>query len=237
VREAHVLIPAHNEELLIGRCLTSVRLAAGGLAGIRTHVTVMLDTCTDRTADRVRQFPEVDAVEVRLGSVGGARAAAIERIRELHRGRDPRSVWVASTDADSQVPPHWLTRQLDLARGGAELVLGTVRPDPADLDPVTHSLWHLEHRGLRDRVHGANLGFTFDACLRVGGYPAVELHEDVLLMRAMRATGIRVVCTDTTEVVTSGRRLGRVSNGFAGYLRRLGESPDTFAKPPLAVRA
>jgi glycosyltransferase involved in cell wall biosynthesis len=47
-----VLIPAHNEEQLIGACLRSVALAArcAGLRGEAVQVFVALDRCSDGTA-------------------------------------------------------------------------------------------------------------------------------------------------------------------------------------------
>ena len=61
-----------------------------------------------------------------------------------------------------------------------------------------------------------------DAYLAVGGFAPEPLHEDVLLVEAVRATGRPWVATDTIRVATSARRTGRVADGgFAGYLRRL----------------
>ena len=50
-------------------------------------------------------------------------------MRELLRltsGSDPSAVWLATTDADTAVPPGWLRRQLEYADAGWDVVLGTV---------------------------------------------------------------------------------------------------------------
>jgi cellulose synthase/poly-beta-1,6-N-acetylglucosamine synthase-like glycosyltransferase len=48
-----VIIPAHNEEVLIGRCVTS--LFASAKNGPRCTVAVVADNCTDATAEKARQ--------------------------------------------------------------------------------------------------------------------------------------------------------------------------------------
>src|SRR5271170_4633547 len=46
-----VVIPAHNEELLIARCVASLRASA---ADTRTRVVVIAHNCSDQTAERAR---------------------------------------------------------------------------------------------------------------------------------------------------------------------------------------
>ena len=48
-----VIVPAHNEELLIARCVAS--LFASAANGTRCSVIVVADNCTDKTADRARE--------------------------------------------------------------------------------------------------------------------------------------------------------------------------------------
>lgn len=68
-------------------------------------------------------------------------------------------------------------------------------------------------------MHGANLAFTLAAYARSGGLRPVDLHEDQLLVKAMRAAGCR--WTTGTSVQTSGRTTSRVRGGFATYLSTL----------------
>lgn len=62
-----VCIPAHNEEDHIDRCLATVLHAARhvGLAGEPVRVVVVLDACTDATAERVTAWP-VTALSVNV---------------------------------------------------------------------------------------------------------------------------------------------------------------------------
>lgn len=224
-----VVVPARDEEEHLGACLGSV-LAAAGLVrrvhGCDVGVTVVLDSCTDRSAAVVASFPEVRSLVVRDGVVGLARGRGMTA---LDRGVP---TWVACTDADSVVPRRWLGVQLALAEQGLDLVVGTVTPDPRDLATTDLRAWHALHplgEG-HDFVHGANLGFSLAAYDRVGGFAQLSTGEDVDLVERMRSAGVPWRATDRTRVLTSGRRHGRAPAGFAGFLRKL--DPDVSGRTP-----
>ncbi|MEY2847909.1 MAG: hypothetical protein RI885_574, partial [Actinomycetota bacterium] len=134
-------------------------------------------------------------------------------------------IWIASTDADSQVDADWLVEQLTSARGGADVVVGTIRPDPRDLSAEQHSAWHtraLEARIDADAgagVHGANLGLRGDVDARLGGFAPLRVGEDDDLVRRARQLGLRVVASDRGQVTTSARIDGRAPHGYAEFVR------------------
>ncbi|MET1154371.1 glycosyltransferase [Arthrobacter sp.] len=234
VRHIAVVVPVHNEEKLLGSCLRQVRRAMDVLQRERSAcsvaLTVVLDRCTDGSADIARDIcamdPRVAVVAGEFGSVGAARSAGIEAA--LHRaGRQSTAamadVWVACTDADSAVPDHWLTGFAALADTGADAVTGTVEPEPASIPPALLRSWRTKYSAqeAHTRVHGANLGVRASTYLAVGGFTAAAEHEDVRLVEAIRAAGGAVLPSDQLQVVTSGRLRGRTPSGFAGYLARL----------------
>lgn len=228
IRAVAVVIPANNEEELLPRCIASLGAAIAELRSRlatppRVLVTLVLDDCTDGSELIARQSG-FDVVLTGGGGVGGARAvgvaAALEKLRRS--GFDDESVWIASTDADSAVPVGWLTTQLAFADEGVDVVLGTVRPDPADFSPEQQRAWSATHviGRANGNVHGANLGMRADRYARAGGFDAVLEHEDVRLVERMRALpGIRVLSTDDCWVLTSARQQGRTPGGYAGHLR------------------
>ncbi|WP_235530594.1 glycosyltransferase family 2 protein [Phycicoccus sp. Root563] len=229
-----VVVPARDEELVLPDCLRSLERAVGALHAVRPHVAVtvlvVLDRCTDGSAEVVARHPWVRSLDSSAGRVGTARAGgAADALRDA---TDPREVWLASTDADSVVPPHWLTAQVELAEGGADLVLGTVEPELVDDGLLGR--WRQRHRlgEGHPHVHGANLGVRASRYLEVGGFPAVALHEDVLLSEAVKATGAAWVATDATRVRTSGRLDGRARGGFGTYLRDLAAESDPAVVVP-----
>lgn len=220
-----VVIPARDEEALLPACLEAVRVARDVLRAqhptVDTEVFVVLDACHDDTAGVVARHG-VRAVTSRAGNVGAARALGVEAAAEW--AGDRGDLWIAGTDADSVVPPHWLLTQVHLAAHGRDLVVGTVSPRPVDLSPEVLAAWHARHTlgDGHEHVHGANLGFSLDAYLRVGGFAPLPVHEDVELVEAMRRASVDWVATGAIDVSTSGRRTARAPLGFASYLEGLG---------------
>lgn len=231
IRGLAVVVPARNEKALIGRCLSALTaardhaLARTSTPAVSIRLIVVADACTDGTAALARSVEGVEVIEITAGSVGSARAAgAVRALDELcggPRGLDAADVWIANTDADSVVPAGWLVEQLALAESGVDVMLGTVRPDPADLSPESARLWREQHEAAapRGRIYGANLGIRADHYLRAGGFAPLAEHEDVDLVTRARLAGSHTQTTDACEVLTSGRRHGRTPGGFARYLR------------------
>lgn len=232
VEHVVVVVPARDEEQLVGRCLGSLQAARQAARAVRPDLTVdlvlVLDRCTDGTRSVAVGHLDVRLVDLDEGRAGAARAAGV-RDALARSTADPARTWVAGTDADSVVPEGWILEHLRLADTGADVVVGTVRPDPADLSPAQLAAWRSTRVPGRPNghVHGANLGVRADAYLRVGGFPDRPEHEDVDLVGALTAAGARVVATDTCDVLTSGRLVGRTPGGYAGYLRsRFGSAED-----------
>lgn len=222
-----VAIPVRNEAQLLPRCLASLAVAQERVkdAGVEVAVVAVLDSCTDSSPAIAASYSWLATVKAELGSAGAARAVAASQSIQAAQSMAPDShVWLATTDADSAVPPHWLTRQLELARSGVELMLGTVEPDPVDLGAPRLAHWWKAHSLNEGHIHvfGANLAMTAAAYSRAGGFPAVPVGEDVQLVERLKASGVPWVATDTCRVLTSGRTDGRTESGFAGYLRSSG---------------
>ncbi len=187
-------------------------------------VCVVLDRCTDRSEDVVARFPGVRRYRVTFGRVGAARDFGIRSaLVTSQRSAQLGSTWVLCTDADSAVPPDWLTTHAELAGAGADMVLGTVIPDPNELSLAMLVRWAREHSNAdgHGHVYGANFGLTADMYGIVGGFDNVPAHEDALLAAAARGRGANVVATSRSPVLTSARRTGRAPGGFAHYLHTL----------------
>lgn len=223
----HVVVPARNEEALLPRCLDSIEMAGSLLRAeqpqIAISVCVVLDGCTDRSEALVRQRLGVRTLTIDSCSAGAARRHGLDDVVRRTPDRSRHTTWVANTDADTVVPPHWLTAQVAVAQAGIQLVVGTVVPDADDLAAAVLAEWWARHDlgESHPYVHGANLGFTLSAYLAVGGYRSLREHEDVTLVRALRDAGVPWLATDTTRVLTSGRQSGRTPGGFGRYLHHL----------------
>jgi len=204
---AGVVVPAHNEQEHLPSCLATLRGAA---------VIVVADACTDRTAEVARRAGAL-VVEVAARNVGAARAAGGHEL--LRRGAS----WVATTDADTLVPPGWLNTQLEYAARGWDAVAGTVAVADWTGHPPKRPAAYARHYA-RDRapVHGANLGFSAHAYVAAGGFPAIPTGEDRALVKAMERTGHRVLHTPRVRVLTSARHRYRAPHGFGHLLTTLG---------------
>lgn len=220
-----VVVPARNEQDCVGACLDALAVAVAELrraTAVEAHTVVVLDDCRDATADVVASYPDVVTVRSTAGCVGSARRAGVAAA--LRRCAPIGSTWIASTDADCRVPGTWLVDMVAHAAAGADVVLGTVRPD----DTATAALaaaWSDAH-SLADghpHVHGANLGISAAAYRTLGGWTALPAHEDRDLVERALARGLRIVRTDRSPVVTSARLQGRAPSGFAAYLQQLSD--------------
>lgn len=224
-----IVVPARNEQDGILDCLDAIDVSRRHLGfarpDLRTRLVVVLDSCTDATASLIHGRADTEVVVVDHASVGAARAAGTAR---LVAGWPHRELWLANTDADSLVPRHWLSTMLDHAEAGADLVLGTVRPDDR-LDHRLRRVWDSHHTFTdgHPHVHGANFGIRLGAYRALGGWSATRTGEDVEL--AGRAVGRFVVHRAADlAVTTSSRATGRAPHGFADYLRAL-DAPDDLA--------
>jgi hypothetical protein len=232
-----VVLPVRDEEGLLGSSLRAIIAASRPLmaTGHRVSLVLVLDRCRDDSAavaEAVRH--RAVAEDPRLGfSVVVSEAANVGRARHLGAMRlldacgdlDPTRVWLASTDADSKVPPNWLTHQMDQYRLGVEGWAGTVVIEDWSGRPPSLAA-SFAHRYRVDRlerphVHGTNLAVRADAYLRAGGYPSIPTGEDHGLWQALVATGAHVVHDHTCPVITSSRVDARAPLGFAHALDQI----------------
>jgi hypothetical protein len=145
----------------------------------------------------------------------------LSRTRQLA----PADVWLATTDADTLVPPGWLSQHLHYADAGWDAVVGTVTvTDWAEHPPEVPPLFYQRYgnsQGTHPHVHGANLGFSARAYLAAGGFSPSPTAEDHALVESLRAAGATILRTTEVSVVTSARRQARAPRGFGHLLSTL----------------
>jgi glycosyltransferase involved in cell wall biosynthesis len=230
-----VIVPAHDEGTLIGRCLASLRraLAHPAVAALDRRVVVVADRCADDTAAVARRAIArglAGAVaHVDFRSAGRARAEGVAVALAAWPAADPAATWLANTDADTRVPADWLARQVGAAAQGYAAVAGIVDVDTfaghhhrARMRGLFRATYHIPEDRPHPHVHGCNLGVRADAYLHAGGWPAVDLAEDHRLWNAIRSRGWRCLSDRWLRVITSGRPDGRARGGFADTLVALG---------------
>jgi len=211
-----VVVPAHDEEAVIGACLDSIGVAARwpALGGEPVLVVVALDTCSDGT-ERIAR--ERGARVLRLGERNVGAARALGATFALEAG----ARWLAFTDADSTVAPDWLAAQL---AQGSDAVCGTIAVDDWGSygEPLNRHFdaTYTDADGHR-HIHGANLAVSAVAYRRAGGFMPLVSSEDVALVAALTASGASIAWSAAPRVVTSARRSYRAPGGFGATLERV----------------
>lgn len=238
VEHVAVVIPARDEERSVAAAVHAARSAAVNLPpGLTVDVVVVADACSDHTATAA-SAAGAHVIVATEANVGAARALGCAWA--LDRCADERLTWLASTDADSVVPPHWLLRHLAAATTGADLVLGTVTLTEADA--ARQRRWLRDYRRHRPtgrnaghgHVHGANLGVRGSVYAAAGGFHDLRVHEDTDLVDRLLAGGAVPAWVTDAAVTTSARHESRVVGGVATDLaaadpRRRGDPADTAA--------
>jgi glycosyltransferase involved in cell wall biosynthesis len=219
-----IVVPAHNEEAVIARCLESLIIAAAHtrLLNEQVYIVVVMDDCTDGTRAVVDHYP-VHGIAVCYRNVGEARAAGVDHL--LREG----ARWLAFTDADTQVPETWLADQLACK---TDAVCGVVGVDDwsahSDAVRIRYDAHYSPTEGHR-HIHGANLGVSAEAYRRVGGFKPLKTHEDVQLVTDLEGAGASITWTAVNCVTTSARLECRCRDGFGDYLRSLVAAPSLEA--------
>jgi len=227
-----VVIPAYNEERYLGRCLQALRQQTYPRA--QFEVIVVDNGSTDATARIARRFG-ARVVEEPVKGIARARQTGFEAAR---------GEVIASTDADTAVPPFWLARIAGHFAHDPELggLYGPVYWSDGRLHerlimqyPVTWALM-LSNRVGHTLWVGSNFAVRAGAFWQVRGFEDFNgqslMGEDIYLsLRLSRVT--RIVFDPDLIVYASARRARE------GYLNFLGRVAANAAKvmllrqPPL----
>lgn len=222
ITAVQVVVPAHDEEQLIGECLTALRTATGRV-DVPVTVTVVLDACSDDTASICARHG-AGTIAVRWRNVGAARASGFAG------ARNTPDLWLTTTDADTQVDPDWLAAQIRLADGGADVVLGVIdvedwSPQPPGTAAAFVQLYDGTIRGSTGphrHVHGASFGVRASTYRRAGGFAPMAVGEDHDLARRLEAApDVTLIRSTAVRATTSARRDPRAAGGFGDLLATL----------------
>lgn len=227
-------VPARDEAARVGATIDALAVAARR-SPAPVHLVIAADRCRDGTERMARRalrggrraaFASVRVQATAFGTAGGARqSACLGALRAATAGGGAlERVWIATSDADSTVPPQWFEHQHEWSVRGAHGVAGLIELATDDgLDPATHHRWRalVDQAGTgtgHPHVHGANLAIRADLWLAAGGFPNRAVGEDNELWRRAGALGGHLVGSADSVVRTSARTVGRTPGGLARLL-------------------
>jgi glycosyltransferase involved in cell wall biosynthesis len=248
--ETVVAIPVRDEAKRIGNCLAALSRQSAPA----DHVVLLLNNCTDGTAEIVRALPgaayQLNIVECQLegssASAGVARGLAMNHAASLIR-----EGVILTTDADGEVPPDWIELNLLAMEEGADAVCGRAVIDPIEALLIPQHLHDDDAREIAygqmlDQIRsiilpddadpwprhqeesGASIAISASVFRRIGGLPHMPSGEDRTLIELLRLIEARVRHDPQISVVVSGRIEGRAGGGMADTIRRRIVRQDEF---------
>jgi glycosyltransferase involved in cell wall biosynthesis len=200
-----VVIPAFNEERLLGESLRHIRSAMAALSGRgwETELIVCDNNSTDRTAEIAR--------------AAGARVV-FEPVNQIARARNTGAAaatgdWLIFVDADSH-PTRELFEDVAEAMAGGRCLAGGVivrMETPSRAARWVAALWNWLSR-LRRLMAGSFIFVDAGAFREVGGFShelfaGEELDLSVKLQAAAKRRGKRIVILHRHPLLTSDRKL------------------------------
>lgn len=246
-----VAIPVRDEAERIARCLAAIARQSVPA----DHVVLLLNNCTDNTAEIVGASPEaahrLHMVECAL--TGPSANAGVARGLAMHHSASLIDDGVIlTTDADGEVSNDWIEANLSAIEDGADAVCGRAVIDPIEALLIPRHLHEDDAREvsygrLLDEIEsiiipdpvdpwphhteesGASIAITASMLRSVGGVPCMSSGEDRALLRRLRRMDARVRHDPNITVMVSGRTEGRAQGGMADTIRRRIDKQDEFA--------
>jgi len=223
-----LLVPARNEEEVIGRCVSN--LLAQDYPNI--EIIVMDDGSTDATADIVESFGD-ERIRLQSGRALGpgwsGKNWACHQLASLAKGEI-----LCFVDADTTIEPTTVSSAMEiLVRDQAGLVSLLPRSGSTSfagkilLPMVTHALFGLFPIALIHKARNPMLAVAFGPFLMVtreaydssGGHAAAPDHvvDDVAMSRNVKGAGFRVRIANGTDLVVTRwyDEIGEIWNGFS----------------------
>jgi len=183
-----IIIPALNEEKMIGRCLESLTKLAFGHD--RFEVLVVDNGSRDRTLAIAESFK--DRLNLKVLQQAGVRISALRNLGARAAAGDI----VVFLDADCLAPSDWLDRIFTLAHANGAGVLGAHYLLPEDSSWVGRT-WHRYQEapksGEVSHVPAGDLIMRREDFLKLGGFEeSIQTNEDYELCERARKAGMHV---------------------------------------------
>jgi glycosyltransferase involved in cell wall biosynthesis len=231
------VIPAHNEEAIIGKCLDAIIRETKGRSD--TEIIVVDNASTDGTAKIASSYPGVNVVhEPQKGLVWARRAGYLASHGEL----------IANIDSDNMLTPGWInTVMAEFERDPKLVTLSgpfTYYDLPRTAQLVTRFFYYITYITyilsrfifhIGSVVQGGNFVVRRTALEKIGGFDTtISFYgEDTDIARRMSKVG-NVKFTFALPIYSSGRRLAEEGALTIGLRYTLNYFWVLFFKRPLS---
>jgi len=223
--EISVIIPAHNEETSIGKCLRSIR--ENDFKG--EYEIIVVDSCSqDKTVEIAKKYADKVIVKKTSGP-GAARNIGV---------KESNGDIVAFTDADTMVEKNWLSIiARDFSDPEVVGVGGILKPlDPRLIDKImfkiNSDLWYRFTAKFGFYQLGTpNCAYRKEAFLKVGGFnEKLSMLEDTELSIRIAKARLGKLLIDKDLVVYNSTRRFRQEGYFKVFLRYVKAYYELFTK-------
>jgi len=199
-----IIIPAYNEEKLIGLCLSSLRNQ--NFSKKDYEIIVINNASTDNTAQIVQNFGVKLVNEPKKGVVFAIKKGFLEA----------RGKIIAITEADTLVPPDWLSKIYMAFQNNPNVVLvggrSVIKPDN-HLTIIADIFLNYMGGKILKKSSACNLAIRKDIYFRIGGvYEKINFNYETELFLRAKKEGKTVFLWDN-PVITSNRHF----EGIEGY--------------------
>lgn len=213
-----VIVAAHNEEAVIGRCLSAL---GDAIASGRIQTIVVCNGCTDATAQRARAYPGVTVIELAVAS----KIAALRAGDRVAVPAGPR----VYLDADVVLNSRALLAVLHALQPGGHLaVRPRIRFDSGGASRTVRRWYRVRAQlpSIRNALWGAGLYALSSAGReRFGEFPDVV--SDDLFIDSLFAASERGIIDDEEVVVRTPQRLGDLLRILKRSYRTQAEIPSS----------
>jgi Glycosyltransferases, probably involved in cell wall biogenesis len=176
--EVSVVVPAHNEEKYVRRCIGSIRAAAAEYGG-SVEIVVVCNRCTDRT-ESIAEENGATVVRSEERCIAAVRNAGI---------RAARGNIILTMDCDNRMTPGTIREAVELLDSGKYIGGGAPMRFERYSFPLRLNDWMCR---LAFRLTGLWCGVFWagkEAFLAVGGFAELKAFEDAATAKALKKLG------------------------------------------------
>lgn len=211
-----VVVPAYNEEYTIARCLRS--LVEQSIPNDQYEIILVDNNCSDNTIKIAETFPGIKIIKEAIPGAGAARA------RGWH---EAQGEIITSTDADCEVPKHWLRKIINTFDQHSDVVAVSGGYLFYDRDIIVNTLVKIFERSLLAlswflaggvmAMTANNMAVRRSVYLQTQGFdPTLQFGEDLNLAKKLHNYGT-IHWTYNNRVKTSARRYQDIDFSVVPY--------------------